>query len=165
MSFVSPHESVRSSAPCDAFGFHCTEMLRVISLSPSTHPSLPAIPAAARGLAAHPQNMDSTGREDKGAFISRCEWKLNKNTTYLYSLATRSPLPTRAVWDLSYKPLISTGTPEETPYLEPFVLTGLYLITTVNRSVPVSLSVEYNSLSGSRQHTHFALLNTLTCGF
>lgn len=40
---------------------------------PSTHPSLPAIPAAAQGLAAHPQNMDSTGREDKGEFISRCE--------------------------------------------------------------------------------------------
>lgn len=68
MSFVSPLESVpgepHSSAPCDTFSFHCREMLEVIVADPScTHPSLPAIPAAALGLTAHPMEY---GEHRKG---------------------------------------------------------------------------------------------------
>lgn len=90
----------------------------ILADPPSRHPSLPAISAAALGLTAHPHNLDRREREDKGEIISKCKWKLSKNTICLPILATSCPLLTTAMWDLCYKQVILAGTLKEAPYLE-----------------------------------------------
>ena len=113
---LGSHIASSLPTPSASIAWRCSEV--ILAHPPSRHPSLPAIPAAAPGLAVHPHNLNRIRRGDKGEFISKGKWKLSKNNIYHHVLATCWPLSTTAVWDLCYKLILLTTTLRQTPYLE-----------------------------------------------